>query len=99
MADFREMARKFLNQFVTDAAEFVDVQRADLASWLNEQDISELTATFLEQRDQDQLAVVGFRLRTWARRSNVEAVRMAADKLHDLIVFAGNIAIKLLAAV
>ncbi len=90
-------AKEMLDAMVDEMAEFIDVERDDFAGFLADQQIELLTAEFLATQNTHQLAIIGFRLRTWARGSTVRAIRKSAAQLNQLIVALGRIAVKAIA--
>jgi len=89
-------AEDFLNGIVDGLVRWVDTSREELADFIEDRQIIELTNHFLKTGDRAQLAVLGFRLATYARNKNLEALMALGDTLTTAIVFAGNIALAFL---
>ena len=87
-----EQAKMFLNEFADAAADLFDGQREDLARFINDEGITALTAEFIATGNESQLAVIAFRLRTFARRSTIQWIQFHREKLTDLMLILGRIA-------
>lgn len=86
-------AQAFLDELLNGLLDFVDAERAELAAFLQESGVIELTQHFIATGEVEQLEVIRFRVETAAARANVRGIREGSLVIQNLIGFAGRIAI------
>lgn len=87
----------FLDGVLEAVTRLVDVAREDLAAFVTPETTA-MAASFAASGDQQQLELLAFRLRTYARTQNLHALIAARETVSDGILFVGFWAAKALAA-
>jgi len=86
----------FLEGVASSLRQWVGVSREDLHDFITDQAVVAMTSHFLATGDQGQLAILAFRLNTFARNRKLDALVRIEDQLTTAFIFASNVAFALI---